>query len=109
MALMGMMQMVAHQIIDVIAVRHRLVPTTRAMPVCGIVSLAGMIGGAGQCICYGNLHSVFVHVIAMGMVEVTIVQVVNMIAMTDGGMATARAMPVRMIRMLTFVAIGHRL
>jgi hypothetical protein len=50
----------------------------------------------------------FVHAIAVGMMQVAIVQMVNMIAMTDGGMATPGAMLMQMSKMFAFVAVGHR-
>ena len=108
MALVGMVQMIAHKIIDVIAVRHRFVTTPRAMPVRGIMTPARMIGGAAHTICCGNIDRVFVHVISVRMMHMAIVQIVNMIAMAKGGMAAAGAVLVGMSKVLAFAAIGHR-
>lgn len=108
MALVGMVQMIAHKIIDVIAVRHRFMTTPRAMPVRGIMTPARMIGGAAHTICCGNIDRVFVHVISVRMMHMAIVQIVNMIAMAKGGMAAAGAVLVYMSKVLAFAAIGHR-
>ncbi|MGU7772067.1 hypothetical protein ACV229_18085 [Burkholderia sp. MR1-5-21] len=93
------------QIIDVIAMRHSFVPATRP------VDMAGFMAGAARRalvrVPCADLDPVFVDVIPVRMVQMTIMQIVDVIAMHDGGVAAARAMLMIVLRMMGFVARAH--
>lgn len=86
MVVMGMVKVVTNQIVDVIAVGHRLVPTASSVLVVGRVPFAGM-ADATRGIAFAHVEHVFVDVILMGMVEVPVVDVVDVAVMLDCGVA----------------------
>ena len=101
---MEMMQVAVDQIIHVVAVRDRFVPASLAMPMPAFVGATVMIRRAFSRVGLIDIESVFVEVIRVGVVEMTVVQVVDMVAVADGRMATAFAVRVCVVRML---AAGH--
>jgi len=68
-----MMQMARHQIVDVAAVRDRLMSAVRAMHVGGVVLAAVVLGGAAGGVLRPDLKRVLVYVVAVGMVQMSIV------------------------------------
>ena len=94
-----MVQPAIDQPVDMIAVRHRLVPAARAMDMGAgrRVGTAIRIGGR-------NRDHMFIDMIAMDMMEMTIVQIIDMAIVAHGGVAAAGAMAVGMIGMLV---AGH--
>jgi hypothetical protein len=87
--LVGEMQMTVDQIADVVAVGHGFVATTRSVHVIGTAAL--VIGGAALGVGGRDLQGMVLHARAGGVVQMTIVQVVNMITVLDGHVATALA------------------
>lgn len=106
MAVVMMMQAAIHQIADMVAMRHGLVPASGAMDMAGV-----MIEGvtAYRCTVHwirvGYVNDMLVDVIAMRMVQMTIVQVVHVITVLHGRMTTAGAVNVRMVPMLRVGAV----
>lgn len=93
-----------HEVVDVVAVRHWFMPASRAVYVMGIVSLAGMAGRATGGIGVADFHNVFFNLtVRADVVQVTIVQVVHMVAVLNSGMFAARSVLVVVIG----VQIGH--
>lgn len=92
-----MMQVVAHQVVDVVAVRHRLMAATIAMRVLGLMALAVVLGRAVVGVRGVHRDDVLVDVVAVGMVEVSLVQVIDVVAVLDGRVAAAGPMLVRVI------------
>jgi hypothetical protein len=94
-----MVQPAIDQPVDMIAVRHRLVPAAGAMDM-------GADRRVGAAIRIGsrNRDHMFIDMIAMDMVEMTIVQIIDMAIVAHGGVAAAGAMAVGMIGMLV---AGH--
>jgi hypothetical protein len=89
---MGMMQVSIHQVIEVIPVRHRLMPTVHAVNVRFVMTGTLVARRAFLGICRGHLDAVVVHVVAVSMVQVPIVKVVHMAVVLHSDMATVRAM-----------------
>ncbi len=85
----------AHQIVAVVAVGHRLVPTAGTMRVVLVVLAAGMLRRARRQVLARCLEGAFVDVPAVAVVQVPIVQVIGVSFVLDGAMAAAR--PVLMI------------
>lgn len=90
-------QVTINQVADVVAMRDSLVTAARAMHMSRFMSVAAMIRGADIRIAIANLNHMLVHVIFVRMMQVTIMQIVDVVAMLDGGMPAARPMFVRMI------------
>lgn len=94
-----MVQVAVDQIVDVVSVGHGLMAATGAVDVIGGVGMARMarravdrVGGAG-------FDDMLVEVVAMGRVEMAVVQVIDVAGVADGGVAAALAVDVGMIAM----------
>jgi hypothetical protein len=79
------------EVVDVIAVRHRVVPAVRAMDVTIRVPIALMTGRARVGVSGIDSDRAFVDVITMHRVEMSIVQIVDVAVVPDRAMATVRA------------------
>ena len=73
MPAMGMMQMPGHQVIHMVAVRHRFVAAVRAVRVTGLMSIAFMAHCAIVRIHPAHPNRVFIVVVIMMMVQVPVV------------------------------------
>jgi hypothetical protein len=94
-----MVEVIADQVVDVIAVRHGLVPALLAVHVIGGVAAAAMLIRAAVRVRVVDLEHMLVDVTLMGVVQMTLVQVVDVIAVRDAGMTAARAVAVPVIGM----------
>lgn len=97
MAVMGMMQMTFHEVIDVIAVGDGLVSAAWPVNMPLLMSSAIMTRRAGARICLRNLDGMFLHPVAFHMVKVPLMQIVDMADVANGGMAAGRPMLVGVI------------
>ena len=86
----GVVQVVGDQVVDVVAVRHRLMPAFRPVGMPCLVLRTGMFGGAVLGIRLTGLDHVLVHVVLVRVVQVPIVQVVHMSVVAHGGVAAVR-------------------
>ena len=103
-ALMGMVKVTVHQIIDVVSVRYRLVPAFRSVLVIGLVVGTRVVRRAIGRVGRVDLKAVLVNVVSVRVVQVTVVKVVHVIFMTNSGVSAAVSVCVRMVVML---AAGH--
>jgi hypothetical protein len=85
----GVMEVVPHQVVGVGAVRHRLVPAARTVDVGGVMGAAGVGRGAFLGVGAADGDDVLVDVVAVAVVQVPVVEVVDVAAVPDGGMAAA--------------------
>lgn len=97
------MQAPLDQVVHVIAMRDRFVATARTMNMAGFVAGSGR--GATIGICSADLDHMLIDVIAMGMMEMPIVQIVHVPIVLYGCMPTAGA--VLMIVMRMNFAVAH--
>jgi hypothetical protein len=102
-----MVEMAVHQVVDMVAVGHRLMAAARSVPVLAIMAAAIMVGRAPFGVAPADIDRVFVDMPLMGMMEVPVVQVVDMIAMLDGDMPAIRPVGMGMIHMDPMVVVGH--
>jgi hypothetical protein len=102
---MRMMQVAVDQIIDMIAMRHRLVTAIRTVLVIARMAAAIMIRRALVGIAGAHVDGVFVEVILMRVMKVAIMEIVHVIAVLYRGVAAARTMLVGMVVM--DVMLGH--
>jgi hypothetical protein len=94
MPAVGMVQMPFHEIVDVIAMWHGLVSATGTMDMAGLMAGTAVSRRAGIRIRLRHLDHVLVHMVAMRMVQMPIMEVIDMVAVTHGGMAATSAMRV---------------
>lgn len=73
MVAVGVVQMSVHQVIHMVAVRHRLVAASGPMLVTFCMPGALMFGGAGGRIAGSHLKAMFVDMIFMDMMQMAIV------------------------------------
>lgn len=92
----GMMQVTVYQIVDVISMRHCLMPAIGAMLVLVSVRAAFVIGCALVGVFLVDRKPVLVDVVLMRMMQVPVVEVVEVAFMPDGKVPTADAVHVRM-------------
>lgn len=109
MVAVRMVQMSVDQIVDVIAVGHGRVAAAGTMQVSRLMSAALMIGRATVGIGCAHVEAVFVDVVAMRMVQMTVVQVVDVVAMPDCRMPAVRTVLVIVMGVMRFVAGAHGL
>lgn len=86
MRTMGEVQMAGDQIIDVVSVRHGLMPAVRAMVMSGLMPLAAMGRRASSRVLRGNAQPMFIDMVVVWMVQMSIMQVVDVAVMGDGRM-----------------------
>jgi hypothetical protein len=80
------MQVSVDQVVDVVSVRHCLVPASRTMQMRAVMPAAPVLGRAPVRIGRRHIDAVLVHVILVHVVHMTVVEVVDVIAMANGGM-----------------------
>ena len=107
MVAMRMMQVSIDQIIDVIAMRHGFVSAARPMHVSGVMPRAAVLRRAGIGIGRGHLDHMLVDMIAMGMMQMAVMEVVHVTAMLHGRVPATGAMDMRMVGMRRVLAVGH--
>lgn len=101
----GMVQMPFHQVINVITVRHGFVTTASSMLVIAVVAAAIVIRCAIGSISATNAQRMIVHMIAMYVVEVTVMKIVFMAIMLDGLVTTT--FTVFMVMSFMFASATH--
>lgn len=92
-------QVAADPVVDVVAVRHRLVATSGAVGVGRIVSAAGVRGRAGGGIRPVHGDHALVDVVAVPPVEMALVEEVVVVTVPDGRVTAAGTVLVRMVVM----------
>jgi hypothetical protein len=103
-----MVQVSVDKVIDVIAMRHRLMSASGAMHMPRLVAAAAVIRGALVGIFRTHLDRMLIHVIAVRMMEMAIMQIIDVIAVANGCVATAGAMLMVVICMVRETATVHR-
>src|SRR6202163_4796667 len=97
-----MVQPAVYEIIDMITMRHHFMSAVWTVYVCA-VDLRRAIHG----ICGVDRDDMFVHVIAVHMVEMAVVKIIHMAVMANGGVPAFRAMVMSVVDMVFLGACGH--
>jgi hypothetical protein len=106
MPIVRMVQMTVHKIVDVVAVRNRLMPTIRSVNMCCIMALADMTTRAFGWVRVVYVQSVLLDDSILGlMVQMTIVQKIDMVSVLDGGMPAIGSVYMRVV----VVCMAHSL
>ena len=94
----GVVEMAIDKVIDVIPVRYRFVTAIRPVDVAGIVTAAGMRGGAFGGVVRGDFEGVFFDVaVVADVVQVPVVEVIDVVAVPDPGVFAVGAVLVVMV------------
>jgi hypothetical protein len=83
MVTVGMVQVTIHQIIDVIPMGHCLMATARPVHMVFIVPRAAMAVRTVFRVVLGDFKAVLIHVVPMGVMEVSVVKVVGMVSVPN--------------------------
>lgn len=94
-AVVRMVQVALHQVVNMVAVRDRLMATAFPMNVAGIMPRTGVIWCALVRVGLAHLKYMLVNVARVRRMQVAIVEIVDVTVVQDGSVTTARA--VRMI------------
>ena len=104
---MRVVQVAIDQIVHMVSVRHRGVTAARPMNVIRSVRGAGVLRRASARIGRRDRKDVLIHMVAMRMVKMTIVEIVDVPFMLYRHMATLRAVLVFMVVVMALIALGH--
>ena len=88
------MQVVPDQVVGVVPVRHRLVAATRTVAMGRVMRPASMVRSAGVGIGLADFQYVLVHVVPVEEMQVSVVQVADVVAVADRGVAAFRGVQV---------------
>ena len=91
-AVMGMVQMPSHEIVDVIAMRNPLMPAPGAVLMRAPMLAAIVLRRTASRMLAVDLDHMLVDVIAVGVVQMTVVQIVDVIMMLDRGVTAVGPM-----------------
>ncbi|APA90320.2 hypothetical protein BJG93_32410 (plasmid) [Paraburkholderia sprentiae WSM5005] len=100
-----MVQVAVDEIVDVIAMRHRFMAAPRSVNVARVMAAAARralvrIFGA-------HFKPVLVYMIAVRVMQMTVMQLINMIVVLDRSMSAVRAMLMVVVSVVRFVAGAH--
>ncbi len=107
MIAMRVVQVAIDQIVHMVTVRHSRVTAARPMNVIRSVRGAGVFRRASVRIGRRDRKHVLIHVVAMRMVEMTIVEIVDVPVMQHRHMATFGAVLMFMGVVMALIAFGH--
>ena len=102
-----MVQVPVYQVINMIAVGNGLVPAARTVPVARFVTAAGVVRRTAVRVFIADLQHMFVNVVAVGVVKVSVVKIINMIAVANRGVAAVFAVNVVVIVVMLKVTGSH--
>lgn len=91
------MQVAVDQIIDVVAVRHRFMPATRSVHVASFVPGTTMVRCAAVGITLRYFNHMLIDMVAMRMMQMTVVKVINVVTVAKGRMPATGTMLVGVI------------
>ena len=95
-----MMKMPINQVIYMISMRHGFVPAARSMHVRLIMAPAAVLRRASVWIGRRHLDRMFINVIAMHVVQMSVMQVVNVSTMVNRCMSAIWPVHMRVVRVL---------
>ena len=83
MVAVGMVQVTIHQVVNVIPMGHSLMATAWPMHMVFIVARAAMAVRTVFRVVLGDFKAVLIHVVPMGVMEVSVMKVVGMVSVPD--------------------------
>ena len=97
MVAMRMMQAAVNQIVNVITMRHGRVTAFRAVNVLGRMFGGGITGRAFVGIRRAHINPVFIHMVAVRMVQMPVVKIIHVPVMLDRNMSAVCAVNMGMV------------
>jgi hypothetical protein len=94
---MRVVQVTVDMVVDMVAVRHRLVAAGGAVHMTRLMAAAAMLRSAARGIGAAHLDGVLVDMVAMRVMEMPVMQIVDMVAMANSGVPATGVMLVRMV------------
>jgi hypothetical protein len=88
-------QVAADQVIDMVAVRHRLVAAARAVAVGAVMMAAAVLRRAVRWIGGVDLQAVLFNLAGAGVAQVAVMEIVHVVAMPQADVSATRAVLVR--------------
>ena len=104
---MRVVQVAVDQIVDVIAVRHRLMSATGPMLVSRLMAFAAVLGRAAVGVGRRHFDHVLIDRVCVWVMQMPIVQVIDMIAVAHRRVAAVRTMRMRVVGVVRFLARRH--
>jgi hypothetical protein len=104
---MRMVQMPIHEIVDMTVMRHGLVSAAGTMDMARLMTGTAVIRRAGIRVRLRHLDHMLVHMVAMRMVQMAIMQIVDMVAVPHRGMPATGAMRVAMVGVVGLRTATH--
>jgi hypothetical protein len=105
-AVVRVMQVSIDQVVDMVAMRHRLVPAVLPVPMIGRMGVAIVLVAAIG-IAVVDSDAVLVDVVLVRMMQVAIVQVVDVVAVTHGQVAAVRTVTVHVVGVVRLCTVMH--
>lgn len=106
MVVVRVVQVVADEVVEVVAVRNCLVAAARPVAVVAVVLATPVVGGAVRGVGFGHRECVLVPVAVVRAVQVAVVEIVDVIVVPDRRVAAAG--PVLMlVQVVNFVVMAH--
>ena len=105
-AIVGMVQSALDEIADMVAVGHGFMAASRPVHMVRIVAEPARHRGAARRVCGAVFNDVLVDMVAVGVMQAAVVEVIHMVAVAHRGVTAVRAMDVGMGFMLVVIA-GH--
>jgi len=93
------MQMAVDKVVDVVAVRHRLVAATRTVAMVGVMTAAAMVGRAAVRVALAHGDDMLVDVVLVRMMQVAVMEIVDVAIVAHGEMAAPGTVLMRMVGM----------
>lgn len=108
MSVMRIVEVITHQVVDMIAMRYSLVAAAGSMQMS--LLMLGAFVPRRAVLWVGNRYAydVFIDMVVVMIVQVAVVQIIDVIVMHDACMTALRAMRMSMIFVLWQVTIRHR-
>jgi len=108
MITMRMMQVAVHKVVDVVPMGNRFVSAAWPVYMIGRMAATVMVGRTAIRVFRADLKPVFVNMIAVGMMQMTIMQIVDMVTVPDCSVSAVRPMLMIMMGMMLFGTGAHR-
>lgn len=100
-------QMPGHEIVDVIAVGHRLMPASRSMAMSGLILRSGFAGRTAVRVLFVDRNAMLIDVTLVRVMQMPVMQIVRVSFMVDGDVTAVRAVLVIVAGMDRVIASSH--
>ena len=107
MVAMGMMETAVDEIVDVVAVRNRLMPAAGSVDVAGLMALMAILRRTLVWVSRAHFNNVLVDFIPILTVQMSVMQIVDVVAVLNRDVTAAGAVVMRMLGMGEMMRSRH--